>query len=55
MVIRSPEVLFATLNLPPPQSPTFFIREFGNEREYELEEHGNRHEAGAYGDEADTE
>ena len=34
-------------SLPPPQSPSFFIRE--KEYEYELVEHGNEDEAGAYG------
>ena len=48
-------VLFVTLNLPPPQSPPYFIRVFGKEHEYELAEHGNERKAGAYGDGADTE
>ena len=37
--------------LPPPQSPLFFIRKFGNGCEYELAENGNEREAGAYGKE----
>ena len=39
------------LHLSPPQSPLFFIKEFGNEREYEMVKHGNEREAGAYGKE----
>ena len=37
--------------LPPPQSPPFLIREFGNECKYELAEHGSEREAGAHGKE----
>ena len=36
------------VKLPPPQSPPFFTREFGNECEYELAENGNERQAGAY-------
>ena len=35
------------VKLPPPQSPPFFTREFGNESEYELAENGNEREDGA--------
>ena len=47
--------LFVTHNLPLTQSPTFSKREFGNECEYQLAGHGDERQAGAYGDEADTE
>ena len=38
-------------DLPRPQSPPFFKREFANDCENQLVEHGNERETGAYGKE----